>query len=171
MGIRALIKITLCVTIVVGIFDVTVAVLGAGQDRRFAVPRDPDPPPPSEDPTVSLLRTPSVEFTGEVDSNSPVLRTVVDGEPTLVVFTSFGGTPSRSSGPSLADLSPATPVTICAAMSALIDAGSIQRGRPCDAGPNSESHASTRTKTGHPITDATASFQCICASFKTSARI
>lgn len=113
MGIRAL--ITLCFAIVVGCFDVTVAVLGAGQDRRFAVPRETDPPPPSEDPTVSLLRTPSVEFTGEVDSNSPVLRTVVDGEPTMVVFTSFGGTPSRSSGPSLAHLSPATPVTISGA--------------------------------------------------------
>jgi hypothetical protein len=64
------------------------------------------------DPTVSLLRTPTVEFTGEVDSNSPVVRTIIDGQPTVVVFTSWGGAPSRSSGPSLDELSPAEPVFV-----------------------------------------------------------
>jgi len=111
MGIRAL-KITLSVTLIVGFFDITVAVLGAGQSKRFAIPRETNPPPPSAAPTVSLLRTPTVEFTGEVDSNSPVLKTIVDGQPTVVVLTSFGGVPSRASGPSLADLSPAVPVEI-----------------------------------------------------------
>jgi hypothetical protein len=100
---RKLSKITLFITLIVGFFDVTVAVLGAGQARRFAVPRNSEPVPPSADPSVSLIRTQSFEFTGEVDSNSPVLRTIVDGEPTVVVFTSWGGTPSRASGPSLDD--------------------------------------------------------------------
>ena len=112
---RTLSKITLFITLIVGFFDVTVAVLGAGQSRRFAVPRNSEPVPPSADPTVSLIRTQSFAFTGEVDSNSPVLRTIVDGEPTVVVFTSWGGTPSRASGPSLDDLSPATPVSISGA--------------------------------------------------------
>jgi hypothetical protein len=114
MRIRALGEFSLCVTIIVGFFDVTVAVLGAGQDR-FAVLRDTDQTAPSVAPTVGLLRTPSIEFSGEVDSNSPVLRTVVDGQPTLIVFTSFGGVPHRSSGTSLTDLSPATPIAISGA--------------------------------------------------------
>ena len=112
---RALGKFTLCFAIIVGIFDVTVAVLGAGQARRFAVPRNSDPVPPSADPTVGLIRTQSFEFSGEVDSNSPVLRTIIDGEPTVVVFTSWGGTPSRASGSSLDELSAATPVSISGA--------------------------------------------------------
>lgn len=112
MRIRALSTITLSLTLIVGFFDITVAVLGAGQNKRFAIPRDTNPPPPSAAPAVSLLRTPTVEFTGEVDSNSPVLKTIVDGQPTVVVFTSFGGVPSRASGPSLADLSPAVPIEI-----------------------------------------------------------
>jgi hypothetical protein len=112
MRIRALRTITLSVTLLVGFFDITVAVLGAGQNKRFAIPRDTNPPPPSAAPTVSLLRTPTVEFTGDVDSNSPVLKTIVDGQPTVVVFTSFGGVPFRSSGPSLGDLSPAVPIEI-----------------------------------------------------------
>ena len=112
---RASGKVILSIAIIIGFFDVTVAVLGAGQARRFAVPRNSDPVPPSADPTVGLIRTQSFEFTGEVDSNSPVLRTIIDGEPTVVVFTSWGGTPSRASGPSLDELSPATPVFICGA--------------------------------------------------------
>ena len=112
MRIRALGRFTLSSSIIVGFCDVTVAVLDAGQARRFAVPRDTETSPPSVPPTASLLRTPSVEFTGEVDSNSPVWKTLIDGEPTVVVFTSWGGTPHRASGPSLADLSPATPVTL-----------------------------------------------------------
>src|SRR4029453_329441 len=109
---RKLSKITLFVTLIVGFFDVTVAVLGAGQARRFAVPRNSEPVPPSADPIVSLKRTQSFEFTGEVDSNSPVLRTIVDGEPTVVVFTSWGGTPSGASAPPPDALPPATPVSI-----------------------------------------------------------
>ena len=115
MRIRALGRLTLCFTIVVGFFDVTVAVLGAGQARRLALPRDTNPRPPSVVPTASLLRTPSVELTGEVDSNSPVLKMIVDGEATVVVFTSWGGTPHRASGPSLSNLSPAIPVYISGA--------------------------------------------------------
>jgi hypothetical protein len=115
MRIRALCKFTLCFAIVVGFFDVTVAVLGAGQARRFAVPRNSEPSASSIDPSVSLIRTQSFAFTGDVDSNSPVVRTLVDGEPAVVVFTSWGGTPSRASGPSLADLSPAAPVSISGA--------------------------------------------------------
>jgi len=112
MGIRAPGRFALCFTIIVGFFDVTVAVLGAGQARRLAVPRETNPSPPSVAPAANLLRTPSIEFTGEVDSNSPVVRMIVDGEPTFVVFTSWGGTPHRASGPSLVELSPATPVTL-----------------------------------------------------------
>lgn len=109
---RALGRFTLSFSIIVGFFEVTVAVLGAGQARRFAVPRETDPSPLSVAPTAGLLRTPTIEFTGDVDSNSPVLKTLIDGEPTVVAFTSWGGTPHRASGPSLADLSPATPVYI-----------------------------------------------------------
>ena len=114
MRIRALGKYALWFTIIVGFFDGTIAVLGARQARRVAVPRYNDPGPPV-DPTVSLLRTQSVQFTGEVDSNSPVVKAIIDGESTIVVFTSFGGTPHRASGTSLADLSPAVPVTIAGA--------------------------------------------------------
>jgi hypothetical protein len=108
-------KFTLCIAIIVGFFDVTVAVLGAGQARWFAVPRNSAPAAPSTDPAVSLIRTQSFAFTGDVDSNSPVVRTLVDGEPRVVVFTSWGGAPSRASGTSLADLSPAAPVSISGA--------------------------------------------------------
>ena len=76
---------------------------------RSAEPREPDANS-SSGPVATLLRTPAVALTGEVDSNSPAVWELIDGEPTFVVMTSVAGRPSRSEGSSLRDLSP--PMTV-----------------------------------------------------------
>ena len=48
---------------------------------------------------------------GSVDSNSPAVWDLVDGVTTLHVLTSFAGVPSLLSGPRLAELGAAAPVT------------------------------------------------------------
>jgi hypothetical protein len=78
---------------------------------RFAEPRDPDNAS-SGRPEATLLRTPAITLTGEVDSNSPAVWELIDGEPRLVVLTSVAGRPSWASGSSLRALSPPAPVVI-----------------------------------------------------------
>jgi hypothetical protein len=90
---------------------VAISLTAQGNPDRYAVAREPDVGSASG-PTATLLRNQSVTFTGDVDSNSPAVREIVDGQRTLVVMTSVAGRPSRSSGRSLRDLSPSTPVDI-----------------------------------------------------------
>ncbi len=78
---------------------------------RAAVPKDPDAAS-SKGPAAKLLTAPRARFTGDVDSSSPALWEVIEGRRTLVVMTSVAGRPSRASGASLRELSPATPVDI-----------------------------------------------------------
>ncbi|MBM3777427.1 MAG: hypothetical protein FJW23_04180 [Acidimicrobiia bacterium] len=56
-------------------------------------------------PTAFLSPAPRLQLTGDVDSNSPVLWEVVDGQPRLFVLTSTAGAPSVSAGPQLMSLS------------------------------------------------------------------
>jgi hypothetical protein len=94
------------------LFVVAAALTAGAQDipDRHAAPRDPNGA--SSGPTATLLRTPSVTLTGEVDSNSPAVWDLINGELTFVVLTSVAGRPSRASGASLRALSPPTSVVI-----------------------------------------------------------
>lgn len=91
---------------------VAVASLALGAQSipdRQAEPRDPDVPSAGS-PVTTLLRTPAISLTGEVDSNSPAVWEVIDGAARFVVLTSVAGRPSRASGSSLRALSAPTPV-------------------------------------------------------------
>ena len=70
--------------------------------------------PPEErlGPTATLAAAPAIQLTGEVDSNSPVIRDLIGGRPTTVVMTSFAGRPSRATGAALSTLTAARPVQI-----------------------------------------------------------
>ena len=48
-------------------------------------------------PNAVLIPAPTVQLSGSVDSNSPAVWERVKGKPTVFVFTSFDGIPSRSS--------------------------------------------------------------------------
>jgi hypothetical protein len=61
-------------------------------------------------PTVRLVAAPRLPLPGLVDSNTPMVRDLVDGEPRLFAMVSWGGTPSLSMGRTLDDLPPASPV-------------------------------------------------------------
>ena len=63
-------------------------------------------------PTVTLRHAEPLVFPGLVDSNTPVVWDRVDGRSELIVLTSFGGRPSRSTGDYLTLLSDAVPVSI-----------------------------------------------------------
>ena len=69
------------------------------------------PPRTGPLPLARVQAAPELRLNGEVDSNSPALWDLVDGEPRLHVFTSVNGTTHRSEGPDLADLTPAAAVT------------------------------------------------------------
>jgi hypothetical protein len=61
-------------------------------------------------PSVRLVSAPRLTMPGAVDSNNPIVRDLVDGEPQVFVMTSWGGAPSLSIGPALDRLPPAQPV-------------------------------------------------------------
>jgi hypothetical protein len=61
-------------------------------------------------PTARLVAAPRLTFPGAVDSNTPVVRDLVEGEARIFAMTSFGGTPSLSVGDALDRLSPASAV-------------------------------------------------------------
>jgi hypothetical protein len=61
-------------------------------------------------PGARLVSAPRLTFPGAVDSNTPILRDLVDGEQRVFAITSFGGTPSLSVGDSLERLPPASAV-------------------------------------------------------------
>jgi hypothetical protein len=62
-------------------------------------------------PSVTLAPAPAITLPGGVDSNSPAVWDLVDGVETLQVVTSTAGQPKLASGPRLARLGPASPVT------------------------------------------------------------
>jgi len=62
-------------------------------------------------PSVTLAPAPAITLPGGVDSNSPAVWELVDGVETLQVVTSTAGQPKLASGPRLARLGPASPVT------------------------------------------------------------
>ena len=70
------------------------------------------PPRTGPLPLARVQAAPELRLNGEVDSNSPALWDLVDGEPRLHVFTSVNGTTHRSEGPDLADLTPAAAVDL-----------------------------------------------------------
>jgi hypothetical protein len=61
-------------------------------------------------PGARLVSAPRLTFPGAVDSNTPILRDLVDGEQRVFAITSFGGTPSLSVRDSLERLPPASAV-------------------------------------------------------------
>ena len=63
-------------------------------------------------PTVTLRQTDPLVFPGGVDSNTPVVWDRTDGRTEMIVLTSVGGRPSRSTGDYLTVLSDAVPVSI-----------------------------------------------------------
>ena len=69
------------------------------------------PPRTGALPLTRVLPAPELRLNGEVDSNSPALWDLVDGQPQLHVFMSVNGIAHRSQGPDLADLTPAVAVT------------------------------------------------------------
>ena len=63
-------------------------------------------------PRAFLVSAPEIELPGAVDSNSPVVWDLEEGQHRQFVFTSYSGVPSLSSGLSLERLTPAEPITI-----------------------------------------------------------
>ncbi len=71
----------------------------------------PERPPRSGAlPVASVLAAPELHLNGLVDSNSPAMWDMVDGQPRLHVFTSEAGITRRSEGLDLSDLTPALAV-------------------------------------------------------------
>ena len=50
-------------------------------------------------PTARLVSAPALRLPVDIDSNTPVVRDLVDGVPTLFMLASWGGASSRLSGP------------------------------------------------------------------------
>jgi hypothetical protein len=63
-------------------------------------------------PTVELTAAPPVRLPGNVDSNSPAVWDLVDGQPQLFVTTSVAGRPSVAGGRDIAGLGAATPTAV-----------------------------------------------------------
>lgn len=63
-------------------------------------------------PGARLVPTKTLQLSGGVDSNSPALWDLEDGQPRLYVLTSTAGQPSRSSGPRIARMGGAEAVTM-----------------------------------------------------------
>ena len=61
-------------------------------------------------PTAMVIKAPRLPLPGLVDSNSPFVRDLVEGEMRLFAMVSWGGTPRLSMGSNLYDLPPAAPV-------------------------------------------------------------
>jgi hypothetical protein len=57
-------------------------------------------------PTAVLVHAPTLRMPGSVDSNSPVVADLSDGQAILNIVTSWGGQPSLASGPSLTLMGP-----------------------------------------------------------------
>jgi hypothetical protein len=62
-------------------------------------------------PTAALTSAPTVRLPGAVDSNSPAVWDLVNGNWLLSVMTSFNGQPSLASGPGLTSMGQPGPVT------------------------------------------------------------
>ena len=69
------------------------------------------PPRVGAVPLTRLWPAPELRLNGQVDSNSPAVWEMVEGEPRMHVFTSSAGTTRRSEGLGVADLTPALEVS------------------------------------------------------------
>lgn len=67
---------------------------------------------PGGTPKARLVAAPRFEFPGKVDSNTPVLWSLVEGTWEMSAVTSWGGSPALSVGPALERLSAAAPVHV-----------------------------------------------------------
>ena len=63
-------------------------------------------------PRASLVSAPLVSLPGSVDSNSPVMWDLEDGQRRMFVLTSHSGVPSVAEGSAVERMSAATPITI-----------------------------------------------------------
>lgn len=73
--------------------------------------QEPDQsPPPMPVPSAHLVGAERLDLPAPVDSNSPAVWEIVDGEPTLIVLTSWGGQIRRSTGRSIETLEGGAPV-------------------------------------------------------------
>ena len=61
---------------------------------------------------VQLLSAAAMRLPGAVDSNSPIVRDLVDGEGALFVMTSFAGRPSTAAGESISAMGAASPADV-----------------------------------------------------------
>jgi hypothetical protein len=61
-------------------------------------------------PTARLVAAPRLSLPGAIDSNTPLLKDLVDGEAKVFAVTSWGGTPSLSIGSDLSELPAPSPV-------------------------------------------------------------
>jgi len=62
-------------------------------------------------PTARLVSAPRLDLPGAVDSSNPAVWDLVDGVPRLFVLSSWGGLPTRASGPAIDRLHEDTPPT------------------------------------------------------------
>src|SRR5262245_16719369 len=65
----------------------------------------------ADGPIVRVVSAPRLTLPGEIDSNNPLVWSVVDGVPQLVLLTSWGGVPVRSTGADLERLQRGGPVS------------------------------------------------------------
>jgi hypothetical protein len=65
-------------------------------------------------PTARLVSASRLDLPGEVDSSNPAAWSLVDGVPRLVVISSWGGIPVRSTGSSIESLQGSDPVAFSA---------------------------------------------------------
>lgn len=63
-------------------------------------------------PRATLVSAPTVTLAGAVDSNSPMMWDLEDGQRRLFVLTSHSGVPSVATGPAVDRLSTASPITM-----------------------------------------------------------
>jgi len=63
-------------------------------------------------PRASMIPAPVLSLPGTVDSNSPVMWDLEDGQQRMFVLTSHSGTPSVASGLSVEGLGAASPVNL-----------------------------------------------------------
>jgi hypothetical protein len=86
---------------------VSFAAIAAASGVFLAVPYAAAPTP-----RVALIAAPEVSLPGSVDSNSPVMWDLDEGQRRMFVMTSHSGVPSVSEGKSVDRLSTATPITL-----------------------------------------------------------
>src|SRR5687768_17826462 len=67
---------------------------------------------PAAQPRVSLIAAPTMTLPGGVDSNSPIVWDLEDGQRRMFAFTSHSGVPSMASGSEVGQLGTASEILI-----------------------------------------------------------